>query len=358
MDVLGGAQIHVRDLSKGLKNEGHNVIVVSMGKGSVTEELKKYGIRYIQLKHLVLPIHLYHDVRTIIEMRNLLKRIQPDLLAIHSSKAGIIGRIVGKLVGIPTVFTAHGWAFTEGVPKRKRKRYRFFEYLAGKISQGVITVSSYDYQLAVKEKVIPKEKMNIIYNGVPDVEELLRSIPNRHPPKIMMVARFAFPKDHIQLIQALDKLQNLEWEVEFVGDGPLREEVQKYVKQSPVANRITFLGDRTDVPERLSAAQIFVLISKLEGLPISIIEAMRSGLPVIASEVGGVGEVVENEHNGFTIPSGNIDILTERLAKLINNPSLREKMGNASRKKYEESFTFETMKNETIQYYKNIIQEK
>ncbi|WP_382397559.1 glycosyltransferase family 4 protein [Lentibacillus salinarum] len=356
MDVLGGAQIHVRDLSIGLANDGCEVIVIALGKGPITEELTDHGISFVPLNHLVHGINPFHDLRAVFEIRRLLKTIKPNLLAIHSSKAGIIGRIAGKTLGIPTVFTAHGWAFTEGVPERKRKLYLTIEKIVGKFSRAIITVSKYDYNLALKHNVIPGSKMKVIHNGIPDVPHIKRSKPEKHPPKLMMVARFAFPKDHLLLLKALERLQALEWELDFVGDGPMRKEVETYSSHYTFSDRIRFLGDRGDVADLAVQSQVCILTTKLEGLPLSIIEGMRSGIPVIATDVGGVSEMVEDNVNGYLVPKDDIDILADRLKMLILNPNLREQMGRRSRQKYEAGFSFEGMLEDTFSYYRMLMQ--
>ncbi|TMU84337.1 glycosyltransferase family 4 protein [Bacillus sp. BHET2] len=356
MDDVGGAQVHVLDLSLSLKEAGHEVIVLSMGSGPVTDELQEHGVRCVELSHLQLKIHPVQDGRALNELCRWLRKLKPDIMATHSSKAGMLGRIAGKICNVPTLFTAHGWAFSEGVPERKGTVYRMLERVAGKISMGVITVSRYDYQLALKHKVMPESKMRTIHNSVPDIPMPLTSKPWGSTPKIIMVARFAFPKDHLQLLRALENIKDLPWELNLVGDGPLLTTLKDRVERSPIADRVHFLGKSRNIPELLAGSHIFVLTSKHEGLPISIIEGMRSGLPIVASDVGGINELVEDGHNGFLIPSDDSDRLSQRLKKLIQERQLMEKMGQMSRKQYEEHFTFEHMRDQTVKMYNDVLE--
>lgn len=355
MDERGGAQIHVRDLSISLKALGHEVILLSGSEKVVFPELSQHGVSYKKIHHLIRDIHFLKDLKALVELRRSLKRIQPDLLAIHSSKAGIIGRIAGWSCGVPTIFTAHGWVFTEGVSKKKRFLYAQIEKLVGFISTAIITVSQYDCHLAVQNKVVSNEKIKVIHNGVPDVEDNKRASPSNHPVNLTMVARFAEPKNHRALIDALSQLDAMEWNIRFVGDGPLKKEIENEVKKKNLSDRVTFLGVREDIPEILADSQIFILISNWEGLPLSILEAMRSGLPVIASNVGGVGELVKNGKTGFLINKGDRKGLIEKITLLINQPELREKLGCSGRKAFLEDFTFEKMLNETLHFYQTVI---
>lgn len=358
MDEPGGAQIHVRDLCIHLQHLGHEVVLLSGSEKPIFPELSRYGFSYRRLHHLIRDIHIFQDMKALIELRRTLKEIKPDLLAIHSSKAGLIGRVAGWSLGIPTIFTAHGWAFTEGVSRKKRFLYSLLEKIAGILSTGIISVSHYDRQLAVQNKVIPLEKMKVIQNGVPDTGESLRASLNQHPVNLTMVARFAEPKDHRTLVEVLRELDSKEWNIRLVGDGPLKEEIENEVKGLPLSDRFIFLGNRDDVAEILANSQIFLLISNWEGLPLSILEAMRAGLPVIASNVGGVGEVVQNGKTGFLIEKGDKESLKEKITLLIDQPELRKQMGLSGRETYLENFTFERMVNETFTFYQTIINKK
>ncbi|SHG53108.1 glycosyltransferase family 4 protein [Ornithinibacillus halophilus] len=357
MDVLGGAQVHVRDLAIHLKERGHDVVVVSRGRSSLTEELAEKDIPYYEINNLVVGINPYRDLLAYLELQKLLKKIRPDLMAVHSSKAGILGRLAGKRNKIPTVFTAHGWSFTDGVSNKKRLIYKSIERMAGRMSQGVITVSEYDYHLAVNNKIIAPSKLKVVHNGVPDTAPMLRSTPRIDPPIITMVARFAYPKDHVTLIRVLHRIKHLPWKLELIGDGPLLQENHQLVNELGLTDKVHFYGAREDVPELLAKSQLFVLISEFEGLPLSIIEAMRSRLPVIASNVGGVRELVSDSQTGFLIEKGNDIQLKECLESLLKNQELREQMGTMGRSKYEEEFTFTKMLNETYQFYQKVMEE-
>lgn len=351
MYEVGGAQVHVLDISKRLEADGHRVSILYGTENQLAEELFVNEIEYIPLNHLIRKVNVIKDILAFWEIRKTLKQKKPDIVAIHSSKAGIIGRIACWTLGIPFVFTAHGWAFTDGVEKNKQFFYRLLEKWIGKITKKVITVCDYDRILALHHQVLTSAKLETIHNGVID-----RSNPNKHIApveivKILMVARFDIPKKQLELLEALALIKELNWHMIFAGDGRLREQAAQYVQEHNLGHKVTFLGNHSNVSDLLHDADIFVLTSSWEGLPLSILEAMSHGLPIIASNVGGVKEAVRNSENGFLIHH-NLPVL---LSTLIEDPFLRKQMGKKSREIYETSFTFERMYSQTLLSYKNLI---
>ena len=358
MDTVGGAQVHVRDIATGLKKSGHEIYLVTGGDKNVHDVLEKYGVQIIYCRNLIHRLNIFTDIKAVLEIRKIVKEIGPDIIAIHSSKAGIIGRISGWSLRIPTIFTAHGWSYTDGVPKKKQRFYILFEKVVGRISDGVIAVSEYDKQLAIKHRVLPEGKMLTIHNGVHDIEIQEKFASPDEQPKIIMVARFAQPKRQLQLLKALNQLRHIQWKMFFAGEGPLLREAEVYVEDVGLSDRVCFLGNRQDITELLHQSDLFALMSDWEGLPLSILEAMRCGLPIIASDVGGVNEAVHQSKNGYVIPKNDSKELIDKLTLLLTKPTLRLKMGSQGRRLYENNFTFEQMHKETISYYEKIIEMK
>lgn len=357
MDTLGGAQVHVREISIELKKYGHDIYLVSGGKENIHETLER-KVKHIYSKYLIRDLSIFTDIKAVLEIRKILKEIQPDIIATHSSKAGIVGRIAGWSLQIPTIFTAHGWSYTDGVPKNKRRFYILFEKIIGRISDGVITVSEYDKELALKYKILPESKILTIHNGVHPVKRKSRLLFSEKQPEIIMVARFAPPKRQLQLLKVLNKIRHIQWKISFAGDGPLLRETKSYVERVNLSDRVTFLGNRNDITNLLEESDLFILLSDWEGFPLSILEAMMCGLPIVASDVGGVKEAVKQSINGFLIPKNNEQELLYRLQQILTNPRLRLEMGNQSRIIFEKNFTFEEMFGKTLFYYEQTIELK
>jgi glycosyltransferase involved in cell wall biosynthesis len=170
-----------------------------------------------------------------------------------------------------------------------------------------------------------------------------------------MVARFSEQKDHASLLRALHGHSDGAWNLELIGGGPGLPSVQETTVALGLQGHIHFTGEVHDVPARLAKSSLFVLASKWEGLPRSIIEAMRAGLPIVASDVGGVHELVEDSVTGYLVPSGDVTLLRQRLQELVESPALRKEMGLAGRRRFEEQFQFETMFQKTLGVYEEVI---
>lgn len=352
-DAIGGAHVHVRDLSHAMLRAGHDVRVLVGGEGPFTEQLDERGVPVVHLKHTVRAIRPSSDVRAFGEVASVLREFRPDLLSTHSAKAGWIGRIVGRALRIPTLFTVHGWSFTDGRPPMQRRLYLGLEKVTGRLATKVITVSNYDRALAMDHRIAGAARLVTVHNGMPDITDELRASHRADPiTRLITVARFEEPKDHPTLIRALADLKHVPWELEIIGDGPLMARSKDLANELGVASRIQFQGLRTDVAERLARSHAFVLVTKWEGFPRSILEAMRAGLPVVASAVGGVPESVKDGETGFLIPRGDQATLTDRLAKLIGDPALRLEMGSRGRQYFVEEFTFDHMLDKTLEVYR------
>jgi glycosyltransferase involved in cell wall biosynthesis len=356
-DTIGGAHVHVRDMARALRAEGHQAEVVSGGaEGPFTLALKDAGVPSHVVANMVRPIRPIRDLLALIQLYGLLKRLQPDLVSLHSGKAGWLGRLAGRLLGIPVVFTAHGWTFAEGVSGTGRKVYRLAERLAAPLADRIITVSRHDRDLASAARVGTPAQIVAVHNGMADLPASCRASPEIEPVRLIMVARYEAQKDHRTLIRALASMADRPWSLELVGGGPGEPDVRSLIESHGLSDRVEVHGLRSDVAERLAESQVLVLISHWEGLPRSILEAMRAGLPVVASDVGGVREAVVEGETGYLVPRGDVGVLAERLAALLEDPALRKTMGQAGRDRYHESFRFERMYQETLGVYRSLLQ--
>lgn len=357
-DSIGGAHVHVRDLCLALLRHGHDVTVLVGGSGPFCDELRVRHIPFLSIDSLVRELNPRRDIAATKNLFRVLGKLNPDLVATHSSKAGWIGRIVARMLRIPVTFTAHGWAFTEGVSPKAARLYRLAERCTGFLADRVIAVSRYDRELAIRNRIVPPNKILTIHNGIPDIPVTALADPERHPPRLVMVARFEAPKDHRTVVEALARLTDRDWTLDLIGDGPLRRETEQLVARLGLGSRIRFLGVRKDVHQQLAQAQVFVLISNWEGFPLSILEAMRAGLPVVASNVGGVSEAVFHGETGFTVPRGDIMTLRKYLEELITRPHLRLALGRRGRQVFEERFRFERMLDKTLNVYYQVLAER
>ncbi|MGI8486461.1 MAG: glycosyltransferase family 4 protein [Thermomicrobiales bacterium] len=352
-DSIGGAQLYVRDLAKRLQQDEHEVLVVTGTSVMLTRMLTAAEIPFTMCSCLQRQVHPLNDARAVRSLGRIIRAFKPDLLSAHSSKAGIIGRLAGKLNGVPCIFTAHGWPFAEGMPQPGRTIWRVIEQLSGPLAARIICVSTSDRQLALDCGFDPR-RLVTIHNGIPDMPVPPRSPRDAGAPvRIAMVARFSPQKDHESLLRAIRDIPNCE--VDFVGDGPLQESMTTLASRLGVRNRVRFHGYRSDVSSLLIESDLFVLASHYEGFPLTTLEAMRAGLPAIVSNAGGAGEAVIPGVSGYVVARGDVSALRGRIRTLVEHPNLRTAMGNAGRLLYLDSFTFERMYRSTLTVYEDIV---
>ena len=354
-DAIGGAQVHVKDLAISLQQDGHKVLVLTGEKGIYNEDLRQSGIESVACESLSNDLNPIADGKTLRYILHIINLFKPELIATHSSKAGILGRLASKIAKIPCTFTAHGWAFTPGIPQPKRTAYKWIETVAAPLADKIICVSEHDRTIAAKAG-INVEKLLTIHNGMKDITNELASNPGKSAPvKIAMIARFDRQKDHATLIEAF---KDLDAELILVGDGINLPVIRQQVEALGIAHKVKFLGFRPDIPEILARVQIFALISHWEGLPCTIIEAMRAGLPVVASNVGGVKEIVIEAETGYTVSPQDSVTLNRKLSYLIENEQVRIDLGRQARQKYESQLTFQHMYEKTLAAYHETISEQ
>lgn len=347
---LGGAQVHVLDLLRGFRDDLHMVLATGE-EGYCTDQARSLGIACHVLPALVQRIDPISDLKALASALKLIRRLQPDLVHCHTTKAGLIGRLAARLAGVPAVFTAHTWCFSEGTSLAWRALGRPCEAFAALCSKQIITVSEANRTAAIDKHIARSEKFITIHNGGQDTQH--RAKPGSgNPPRIVMVARFAAQKNQMLLIETVAKLKS-PVVLSLVGEGPLRQQAEQVASACPAHIRVEFLGQRRDIPELLSQADLFVLSTNWEGFPISILEAMRAGLPVISTDVNGVREAVDDGETGYLIKPRDGNGLLRALERLVFDRSLLERMGTRGRAKFEQCFSLDAMLAKTLSVYES-----
>jgi glycosyltransferase involved in cell wall biosynthesis len=349
----GGAQTHVLDLACSMRPD-FEVSVATGEEGFLTEACRERAIPVYVLPHLQREVRPITDARGFGEIWQLIRKLRPDLLHLHTFKAGFLARLAGRILGIPSVYTIHAWLYgTAAVSRFSSALSGPCERLAARWCERIITVSRAGARIVRGHRIGSPSKLVTIHNGLPDCSEQAQLSPTE-TPVITMVARFIEGKDHDLLLRAFARIPKGP-RLRLVGDGPTRASVENLARELGIREQVDFLGNRDDVASLLATSDVFVLASRSEMLPISILEAMRAGLPVIASDVGGVGEAVTHNENGFLVLSGSVSALAQALIDLTTDYALRLRMGHAGRQRFTRQFLSSSMQERTRCIYRDVL---
>jgi glycosyltransferase involved in cell wall biosynthesis len=346
---VGGAQTYVASLLPALV-ERFDVIVAAHGTGPLRDATAAAGARFVPLQHVRRPVGA-RDLAGLVELVRLLRRDRPDILHASSSKAGVLGRLAGFLAGVPIrVFTVHGWAFSaySGVVGSV---YRWADRLVRPLTTVTVCVSEREREVGLAARTCHPDRTVVIRNAV-DVARARRvESADRERPLIVAVGRLKAPKDFVTLVRALGRLGPDSFEAIIVGEGPDRARLEHEIGSLGLTGRVRLAGERRDVPELLAEADIFALASSSEGMPVSVLEAMAAGLPVVASRVGGVPEQVVDGKTGLLVDPGNVDDLAGALGRLVVDGELRCRLGAAARARAEKAFDLEPFRRAHLELY-------
>jgi glycosyltransferase involved in cell wall biosynthesis len=354
---LAGAPIHVFALLSNFRSQ-FDVHCVTGERGPVLTTMKQIGVEVSVIPELRSSINVYMDVVSIFRFVDVINRFRPDIIHAHSSKAGFIARIAGGLTNTPAIFTAHGWGFTPGTPLPQRLLVWFTEAFTTPLSRAIVCVSDFDRRLGTNWLPFASNRLRTILNGVPDTSRV--ADPGKNPVRITMIARVSTQKNHSLAIRAFANVKSDSAILCFVGEGTSYPDFLPLLRDLPghVRRRIECLGIRRNIDEILENSQALALFSHYEGLPLTIIEGLRAGLPIVATNVGGVQELVVHGHNGLLVPPNDVEAATQALQLIVDNAALRVTFGSRGRHRYESDFREESMLIRTKSLYREILTPK
>lgn len=326
---IGGAEMFLTNLSNHLKSLGIDVHVCCLfNKGPLINRLKTNDIpvKCLYISRKPRMNNLYRVFLT-------LRFDAFDIVHCHLPEASWYGALAGWLARIP-VRIVH----LQNTHWYWKLKLRVFDRLLFKFADAAFSCSKAVLNFYTERVWYPKDKLYLVYNSI-DPQQFVQ-LPDRatvrsrlgldHEHLILTtVASLTPQKGHINLLQSFRNIVAIypNTRLVLVGEGPLRCELQEVVRSLGLERWVYWFGERLDVPEILQASDIFILPSLWEGLPMVLVEASFVGLPVVASNVGGIPEVIEDGGSGFLVPPGDIDSLTWACIRLIENPELRRKMG-------------------------------
>jgi len=369
----GGAQRYVYELAIAAKEKGYDVVVAYGTEGLLVQKLQTQGIRTIALSGVERDVALFSNEplrpHTIIDsikrewstlhtLIKLLKEERPDIFHVNSSKIGGLGAVAGRIARVPRIiFTAHGWAFNEHRPWWQKPLFRLLYTITLWLSHRTICVSE-----AVRRDMefFPFSHLSVVRHGItpPPLlarnearEKLLPSMKEAY--WLGMVAELHPTKRIEDVIDALAELSTSHPEAILVvmGEGELREKLTERIAHYGFENRVFLLGFVEDAPKYLHAFDIFVMPSRTEALGLALLEAGHAALPVVASRVGGIPEIVRHKETGLLVPKENPHALARALRALIEHPEDAKKYGEALHARVMEKFSKERMIEETFALY-------
>jgi glycosyltransferase involved in cell wall biosynthesis len=341
---LGGAQKIALQLMRELKSQG--ILITGKGGELYADAAKELGERHVTLPRLKRKISPLNDLISFFELRKILIKVHNKydriILHTHGSKAGVLGRIVsGSLPFVRSLHVIHGFAFNPYVSPLKRFVYLNAERIASCFGDVVVTVARVHIRRSIGWGMSKRVKYFCIPNYV-SIEKFKVKRKNSQLIKIVTVANFKPQKNPFMWAQvALEVTSRFSNVVFFfIGGGPMRRSVEKLVREN---RRIKILGWRNDIADILPDMDIFFLPSRWEGLPLSVLEAMASSLPVVASAVDGTTEVVLDSVTGYLLAPDDLNGYVKKLGELIENAKKRKEMGREGRERVKKCFSYKNM---------------
>lgn len=367
---LGGAQRHVLMLATRLRAAGMTPVVVCGGDGELPAALREGDIEVHILPSLVRPISPVRDIRAIASLVSFIRSRRFDIVHCHSTKAGIVGRIAARLAGSHIVlFTVHGCVLNEPMSRPAFFLSWTLEWFAGLLSSRIIAVSEHDRDSLLKFRTAAARKISVIRNGIemvgtcpqgPDARGAVREAMGVSPATLVVgtTANFYRTKALDVLIRAAAIVVQANQQACFVliGDGMERPGVEALIEKLGLERNVILLGQHPHARELLSAFDIFVLPSRKEGMPLALIEAMAAGVPVVATNVGGMPEVITHGRTGLIVPPEEPDRLAEAILTIANDPVLQARFGEAGKSHVNRSFTFDIMFTQTMDLYRREVE--
>lgn len=346
---IGGAQKVFATLAKQLRYQGYNVTIL-LPEGPLAQMLQEDNISTTVIKFKSLQ-----GIRTI---SSLLKTSKFDLINTHLTNCSFIIALINIFYMKKLCCSLHNAIIHEGLNRIERLIYPFIYFFIYKFSDGIIVNSESNKQHFRDVAHISAHHIRVIYNGIDASEYIVGKKVSKDKGgkfQIGYIGRLSIEKGVIYLIEALSHLGDIDYECVIIGEGPLRHELEDNVISKGLKSRVKFLGFQQNVTPFFSEMDVFVLPSLNEVLPITIIEAFAHKVITIASEVGGVPDLIIHGKTGMLFPAKDIDNLLENINFVYRNSGKKQKIVENAYKKFIQSFSSDVMLKEISKYFDFII---
>ncbi len=356
----GGAQRYVYDLATALPRNQFEVAVVVGSDGILVDRLRDANVRIISVTNLQRDISLGRDLKALHELYRIFKKERPHIVHLNSSKAGGLGGLAALLTHVPRViFTAHGWAFNEKRPLWQ-KIILYLTYITAIIlADRTVCVSNAVFRdvhsapgISYKLKVIP---LGIHFPTYDTCDKARHTLVHgeEHRRLIGMVSELHPTKRVEDAIAAIEKLKVRYPDILLLvaGEGPYRTFLEKEIERRGVGKHVRLLGFVPDVATYLKAFEVFLFPSRTEALGYALLEAGAAALPVVATRVGGIPEVITDEASGILVMPRHPEQLANAISRFLEDPALRERMGETLIRRVHYNFDFKRMIADTVALY-------
>jgi glycosyltransferase involved in cell wall biosynthesis len=375
---VGGPSLHVSYLAQGLASRGYTTTLaagtIAEGEASMAFVAERRGVAIRSIPQLQREVSPLHDIGAAVELARLIRNERPHVLHTHTAKAGTVGRIAARLAGSSrppvVVHTFHGHTLSGYFGPRKERAYREIERALAREAEALIAVSPEVRDELVAIGVAPASRFAVVRLGIELAERMegaesgdaLRASLGIEPGRFTIgwVGRMTAVKrahDVLRTLQALHD-RDVPAALVMVGDGPDRPELEALATELGVADATHFVGFQLDVGPWFHAIDALLLPSRNEGTPVSAIETLAAGRPVVASAVGGVPDVVADGVDGYLVPVGDVEGAAERLALLASDPALRRRMGEAGRDRALSRYGVERLVDDIDRLYRSLLAEQ
>lgn len=349
---IGGAQTYVAGLLPALTGS-FEVTVAAWGPGPLIDACRTNDVSFVPLRFVRRSLNPVYDLLGFFELSRLMRRLRPEIVHANSSKAGVLARLAAAVRRVPIrIFTVHGWAFKahSGLAARP---YLAADRLMCPLTTMTICVSETERSAGLAMKTCREDRTVVIRNAV-ELQEA-RPDPRVEPPLVLSVGRLKAPKDFSTLVHAMASLPRGACRLRIAGDGPERAALSEEIEQLGLTDSIELLGARDDVLELLRESNLFVLSSRSEGMPMSVLEAMASGVPVVASAVGGLPELVADGESGLLVEPNDPEALAVAIARVVGDSELRMRFAAAAHERARRLFNPERWRQEHVDLYLSLL---
>ncbi len=372
---IGGPTYNATFLTRYLSDDFETLLIGGLpekGESDSLHILEEYGVKAILLPEMKRKPNFFSDRKALKRIKEIISEFEPDIVHTHASKAGALGRKAALDMKVPVVIhTFHGHVFHSYFGKIKTELFKFIERKLADKSTGIIAISDLQKQELVNTHKVAKEsKVNVIPLGfdlgkfninLVEKRKIIREKYNLEDDQIAIgiIGRLAPIKNHnlfLEIVDIVHQQTNKKLVFFIVGDGELKDEIsEKASKLRQQGADIRMTSWIKDITVFNAGLDIICLTSNNEGTPVSIIEAQASQVPVISTNVGGVGNVMLDNETGFVVPKNNARIFADKLLVLIENEALRKDMGEKGWTFVKERFHFERLVKDMEHYYKRLL---